>query len=364
MAEASDVNRVLSYHFNQDYSYFVITTERGFQIFSCNPFAEIYRRSFDGGIGSVEMFFKSNILGLTGGGTNPKYPLNKAIIWNDEQGRPIGEFTFKTNVLGIRLRKDKVVIILETFIYAYDFDDFYLLDAIETCFNPKACCALTPTGTAILAIPSKKKGYLYLKNYGTNAVFEEMAHKNAIVAIALSCDGRLCATASQIGTLIRIFATENLSLLQELRRGKDNAEISCVAFDNSVKWIGCCSNRGTVHVFTVISASKAALALQGNPIEVDDNDSDEERKEEKEGEKEEEKVNPQNKTSKLKFMKKIVPYFSSEWSLAQFRLTEKKCVIGFGTKDTIYVITEAGKFYSAIFDPVHGGNCKKIEERN
>eukprot|EP00826_Nyctotherus_ovalis_P055385 TRINITY_DN7348_c0_g6_i1.p1 TRINITY_DN7348_c0_g6~~TRINITY_DN7348_c0_g6_i1.p1 ORF type:complete len:359 (-),score=103.63 TRINITY_DN7348_c0_g6_i1:148-1224(-) len=355
MAKTLETNHVLSYHFNQDYTCFIVTTERGFQIFSCNPFTEIYKRSFDGGIGSAEMFFKSNMLGLTGGGTNPKYPLNKAIIWNDEQARPIGEFSFKTAVLGIRLRKDKVAVILETNVYLYDFEDFYLLDAIETSPNPKACCALTAVGAALVAVPSKKRGCLCLKNYSTNTVFDQVAHKSSIVAIALSADGKLCATASSTGTLVRIFATKNLSLLQELRRGKDNAEITCLAFDYTVAWIGCCSNKGTVHVFTVISASKAALALQEPPVEVHAEDSDEEEKEEK--------VDPKNKTSVFRFMKGIVPYFKSEWSLAQFRLTEKKSMMGFGPKETVYVITETGKFYSASFDPANGGDCKKLEEK-
>lgn len=364
MAEAPETNRVLSYHFNQDYTCFIITTERGFQIFSCNPFAEIYQRSFDGGIGSAEMFFKSNMLGLTGGGTNPKYPSNKAIIWNDEQARPIGEFSFKTAVLGIRLRKDKVAVVLETNVYMYDFEDFYLLDAIETCGNPRACCALTPAGPALVAVPSKKRGNLCLKNYSTNAVFDKPAHKNPLVAIVLSADGRLCATASSTGTLVRIFATENLSLLQELRRGKDSAEITSLAFDCSVTWIGCCSNKGTVHVFTVIPASKAALALQEPPVEVRAEDSDEEEKKEEKEEEKEEKANPKNKTSVFRFMKGIVPYFKSEWSLAQFRLAEKKCVVGFGPKESLYVITETGKFYSTSFDPVNGGECKKPEGKS
>ena len=62
----------------------------------------------NGGIGIIEMLGQSNLLALVGGGSNPKYPPNKVIIWDDNEAKEISELAFHSEIKGIKLKIDKL----------------------------------------------------------------------------------------------------------------------------------------------------------------------------------------------------------------------------------------------------------------
>ena len=51
-------------------------------ICSTNPLSLKENVNFGGGIGMIEMLYKSKYLALVGGGKNPKWPPNHAVIWD------------------------------------------------------------------------------------------------------------------------------------------------------------------------------------------------------------------------------------------------------------------------------------------
>jgi hypothetical protein len=115
----------------------------------------------------VEMLFRTNLVALVGGGAHPKFPANKVMLWDDSQGKCIGELGVKTNIANVRLRKDKIAMILPNKIIIYNFTDLKLLDGWETNYpNPNGLCALAPSGDAIIIYPDVKAGLVKIKNCG------------------------------------------------------------------------------------------------------------------------------------------------------------------------------------------------------
>ncbi len=81
------------------------------------------------------------------------------------------------------------------------------------------------------------------------------AHTSALTTLTLPPSGRLLATTSSRGTLVRIWDSLTGKLVRELRRGTDKADIFGVAFRPDEEELCVWSDKGTVHVFTLVLSS-------------------------------------------------------------------------------------------------------------
>lgn len=59
-------------------------------------------------------------------------------------------------------------------------------------------------------------------------------------------------------------------------------------------------------------------------------------------------------------------YFLSEWSFAQFRISNftANSAIGFGESNVVNIICGDGRVFQAQFDSKNGGECEKIVDSN
>lgn len=239
---------------------FACATDNGFRIYNVDPLKEKERHIFsEGGLGHIEMLFRCNYLALIGGGIRSLYPQNKVIIWDDFNKAPTFSLDFDTPVKAVRLRRDRIVVVLEGLIKVFTFTSKpQQLHVFETNSNPLGLCVLCPSSNKpILAYPSRMNGHVSVSQiqrtihitlqqhviiqfhsiYLIKIVdlaktdrtpLEIIAHESAVTCLALNIQGTRLATAGERGTLIRIFDTSDGTKLAELRRGTHHVSISCI----------------------------------------------------------------------------------------------------------------------------------------
>src|ERR1700712_471068 len=143
------------------------------------------------------------------------------MIWDDAKQKVAITLEQKTAVLRVCLTKSWIAIAIQNSIHLYKFSSPPERTAIfETADNPLGICCL---GSKVVAFPGRSPGKVQLVELNSGNVSIIPAHTSALRAMDLSSDGRLLATASETGTLIRVFSTANCARIAELRRGVDPA---------------------------------------------------------------------------------------------------------------------------------------------
>jgi len=311
------------------------------------------------------MLFRCNILALVGGGRNPRYPPNKVMIWDDHQNRCIGELSFRSEVKAVRMSRERVVVVLEYKIYVYNFADLNLLHTLETVSNPKGLCALcADSRLCVLGCPGLQKGHLRVELFDISRSTLIPCHESALSCLALNLDGSRLATASERGTLVRVWDTRSGVRLAELRRGAESAEIQSLSFNLDSSCLLVSSDHGTVHIFKLDGSPAPAdgVATPASPAEAAQQPA---------------AASPAaageaNPRSNFSFLQRLLPtvltptYIQSQWSFAQFRLpgsekTPTRAIAAFGGQErsTFLVVCSDGTFFKCRFDPVRGGECTR-----
>uniref|UniRef100_A0A2R8MTP4 WD repeat domain phosphoinositide-interacting protein 4 n=1 Tax=Callithrix jacchus TaxID=9483 RepID=A0A2R8MTP4_CALJA len=341
---------VTSLRFNQDQSCFCCAMETGVRIYNVEPLMEKGHLDHEqvGSMGLVEMLHRSNLLALVGGGSSPKFSEISVLIWDDaREGKDskeklVLEFTFTKPVLSVRMRHDKIVIVLRNRIYVYSFpDNPRKLFEFDTRDNPKGLCDLCPSlEKQLLVFPGHKCGSLQLVDLSStkpgtsSAPFTINAHQSDIACVSLNQPGTVVASASQKGTLIRLFDTQSKEKLVELRRGTDPATLYCINFSHDSSFLCASSDKGTVHIFALKDTRlnrRSALARVG-------------------------KVGPM-----------IGQYVDSQWSLASFTVpAESACICAFGrnTSKNVNSVIGAGHGVSRRNVTVLDADRKEVESNS
>lgn len=220
-------------------------------------------------------------------------------MWDDAIGSEVAELEFRERVRGIACRRGWLAVALRRRVVVFEVGDRIARHGEwDTCDNPRGesrtyvfVCGRPPyilykglltlaTGTyaTLLAIPGRQMGHVQLIHLPpcappapsdppspslprkapppqtTHPISIIVAHTTALTTLSVPKSGRLLATTSSRGTLVRVWDSHTGKLVREFRRGTDKAEIYGVAFRPDERELCVWSDKGTVHVFALASS--------------------------------------------------------------------------------------------------------------
>lgn len=271
--------------FNQDALCVAVGVSTGCKVFTVRPnFGKclVLQRE---AIGLIEMLYSTSLIATVALGEEPGLLPRKLKIINTKRQLTICDLIFPAAVLSVRLGRRHMVVVLEDQIYVYDINTMLILHTIETSPNPRKLCAVSEEPLLLLAYPLPPKtathelllvagvhtnGGVNLAQTGVQlvsnapnrvgdviifdltrlqpfAVIE--AHKAALAAMCLLGDGTLLATASEKGTIVRVFSVSTGVKLYQFRRGTYPTKIYSLTFSPDNKYVVATSASETVHIF-------------------------------------------------------------------------------------------------------------------
>jgi WD40 repeat protein len=144
-------------------------------------------------------------------------------------------------------------------LYTYSPPNFcFQYRCLPNTFAPGDFCE--NSGRFLLAMSGPEVGGLQLFVVGSSGKpeLELDAANHPLSIIRFNRDGSILATASERGTLIRLFDTRTGETKIELRRGLFPATICSIAFSSDSKLLAVLSNKGTVHLFETAESQTEA----------------------------------------------------------------------------------------------------------
>uniref|UniRef100_H2YCN5 Uncharacterized protein n=1 Tax=Ciona savignyi TaxID=51511 RepID=H2YCN5_CIOSA len=258
--------KIIFANFNQDCTSLAVGTKHGYKLFALNSVDTldvIYdNESETEDVCLVDRLFSSSLVAIVSL-MSPR----KLKVCHFKKGTEICNYSYSNTILGVKLNRIRLVVVLEESLYIHNIRDMKVLHTIrDTPSNPKGlCCLSVNNDNSFLVYPgSSITGEVQIFDVTTlNAVSTINAHDSPLAAMAFNSTATKLATASCKGTVIRVFSVPDGQKLFEFRRGvKRCVSIGSLAFSPDSLFLCASSNTETVHIFKLeqMGAEKAPVA--------------------------------------------------------------------------------------------------------
>lgn len=124
------------------------------------------------------------------------------------------------------------------------------LNDTHTYNNPKGLVSICQqNNTEVYAFLGPDKGTVIIFRDKFRKCIRLSAHHTPLAELALSSSGQYLSTASEKGTVIRLFDAIKGVILREFKRGSTSVEVYTLAFSNDAQFLACTTAKDTVHIF-------------------------------------------------------------------------------------------------------------------
>ncbi|XP_072311679.1 WD repeat domain phosphoinositide-interacting protein 1-like [Eucyclogobius newberryi] len=238
--------------FNQDTTSLSMGTKTGYRLFSVTSVDKldlIHEGVECPDVYIVERLFSSSLVVVV----SLSMP-RRMNVYHFKKGTEICNYSYSNNILSVRLNRQRLVVCLEESIYIHNIKDMKLLKTLlNTPTNPSGLCALSVNhSNSYLAYPgSATIGEITVYDANSlSTVTLIQAHDSPLAALTFNASGSKLASASEKGTVIRVFNIPEGEKLFEFRRGmKRYVSISSLSFSADGQFLCASSNTETVHIF-------------------------------------------------------------------------------------------------------------------
>lgn len=185
------------------------------------------------------------------------------MLWDQRTQQPILTQGWSTPILRLHINRDHFLIALRNTILLYanpgrSNQAPENLATYKTVSNPYGLCCL---GNQYMSFLGHSAGQVWIVELPQNGLKGEIgiipAHDGAIRQLCMSSDEQFIATASEKGTIIRVFSTVTNAKITEFRRGIDPAIIYGLDFSPSNARLAATSDKGTLHIFELPTAQQS-----------------------------------------------------------------------------------------------------------